>query len=206
MKISECPHAPEWLTSAKTENADVEWTNGYITWNSGDFLGGDFLGGNFRGGNFRGGDFLGGDFLGGNFLGGDFLGGNFLGGNWRGGWWYGSSERLLFTASSLGIVPDDDGMCVAYRTTLHDGHGRHNHEYIQTEGEYYEDDIENVDDAITCTRGIHVTTAARAYVYFGVDPTAQMWRVRFHICNLIACDGEKARISGGIFEKMETPF
>jgi uncharacterized protein YjbI with pentapeptide repeats len=89
-------NAPQWLLDAKTENAEVDvTTSGWVTWNSGDFLGGDFwggnflggnfLGGNFRGGNFRGGDFWGGNFRGGNFLGGDFLGGNFLGGDFWGG-------------------------------------------------------------------------------------------------------------------------
>ena len=171
MKISELPNAPDWLKSAQTDNADVDWQCGYIVWNSGDFLGGDFRGG-----------------------------------NWLGGSWYGSNERLLFSASQIGIVPDDEGMCVAYRTTTHDCHGRHNREFIQCEGEFYEDKIDNFDDATTCVKGIHVTTAAKAHTYFGVNMTAQMWRVRFHICDLIACDGEKARISGGIFEKIERPF
>jgi len=54
-------NAPQWLLDAKTENAEVDvTTSGWVTWNSGDFLGGDFWGGNFLGGNFLGGNFLGG--------------------------------------------------------------------------------------------------------------------------------------------------
>ena len=108
MKISELPNAPDWLKSAQTDNADVDWQCGYIVWNSGDFLGGDFRGG-----------------------------------NWLGGSWYGSNERLLFSASQIGIVPDDEGMCVAYRTTTGDCRGRYNHNFIQKEGEYYEANSKN---------------------------------------------------------------
>ena len=50
MKISELVNAPAWLVNAVTENADVEISAyGWVTWNSGNFLGGNFLGGNFRG-------------------------------------------------------------------------------------------------------------------------------------------------------------
>ena len=56
MKISELRNPPQWLLEAKTKNAEVQvWPSGWVTWNSGDFLGGDFLGGNFLGGNFLGG-------------------------------------------------------------------------------------------------------------------------------------------------------
>ena len=114
MKICDLITCPAWLRDADTENADVEVSvSGWVTWNSGNFLGGNFrggdflggdfrggnflcgnfLGGNFRGGNFRGGDFRGGNFLCGNFLGGDFRGGNFLGGDFRGGNFRGGDFR-----------------------------------------------------------------------------------------------------------------
>jgi hypothetical protein len=33
-----------------------------------------------------------------------------------------------------------------------------------------------------------------------------MWRVTFRREDLLDCDGEKARIAGGVFERIETPF
>jgi hypothetical protein len=206
MKISELPNAPDWLKEAKTENADVDWKCGYIVWHGGVWRDGVWHGGVWHGGVWRGGVWHDGDWRGGDWYDGVWRDGVWHGGVWHGGDWLGGEERLHLMAAQIGIVPDEDGMCVAYRTTTQDCHGRHNPNFVQVEGEYYEDDIANSDDATTCVKGLHVTTAAKAHTYFGVDHNAQMWRVRFHLCNLIACNGEKARISGGIFEKIERPF
>ena len=71
MKICDLVNAPAWLLHAETKDADVDVSlMGWVTWNSGNFLGGDFRGGDFRGGDFRGANFLGGNFRGGHFLGG----------------------------------------------------------------------------------------------------------------------------------------
>ena len=75
MKISQLTNCPDWLRDARTENADVDvFTDGWVTWKSGDFMGGDFMGGDFMGGDFIGGDFIGGDFMGGDFIGGTIKG------------------------------------------------------------------------------------------------------------------------------------
>ena len=54
MKISELVECPQWLLDAETSNADVEIKNGWVIWNSGNFLGGNFWGGDFRGGDVKG--------------------------------------------------------------------------------------------------------------------------------------------------------
>jgi len=104
-----------------------------------------------------------------------------------------------------GIVFGEDGTATAYRTTHADGRGRHTTCYVQPEGEYREANLPPAGSG-TCVPGIHVTTAARAHTYFGVDHTAQMWEVRFGREDLLDCDGEKARIAGGIFRKIQRPF
>jgi hypothetical protein len=230
MKICELADAPDWLKEATTENENVALVDGCVIWYGGDWYGGDWHGGVWHGGDWYGGDWHGGDWRGGDWHGGDWHGGDWHGGVWRGGYWrggdwrggvwhggywhggvwrggvwHGGEDRLAFMASMLGIVPDDEGMCVAYRTTEHNGAGRHTSNFIQPEGEYFEDDVPDSGSG-TCVKGIHVTSAACAWTYFGVDKTAQMWRVRFHACDLLDCDGKKARIRGGIFEKIERPF
>ena len=189
----------------------------------GNFLGGDFRGGNFRSGNFRGGnfwggdfrgDFLGGDFRGGNFLGdfwgGDFCSGNFCGGNFRGGRWAGGRwrdnriDRLMFMAARCGIVFDDEGYATAYRSTNKDYTGRYDSAFRQIVGEYYEDDAYPAGAGV-CFKGVHVTDQAAALTYFGVKDS-QLWRVKFKRKDLLDCDGEKARIRGGVFEPIPWPF
>ena len=124
------------------------------------------------------------------------------GGVWLGGEWRGGENRLLYMLSLLGLLGEE---LIAYRTTKSDGSGRHNSTFIQPEGEYYEDGLPPAGSG-TCVRGIHVTTAARAWTYFGVDPRCQFWRVKFQLSDVLDCDGEKVRIRGGHFEKIARPF
>lgn len=106
----------------------------------------------------------------------------------------------------IGIVFDTDGYAVAYRTTSREGLGRYNRNFQQPEGEWYDPNAAPQQSKQTCLPGIHVTTAPQAWVYFGVDPTAQLWSVRFHRRDLLGCDGKKARIRGGVFTKIPNPF
>ena len=182
--------APQWLRDARTENAVVRLDEySVIVWESGNWLGGDFLGGDFRGG---------------DFLGGYFRGGDFRGGLWRGGVWHMPEDIKMLMAARCGII-FRNGWATAYRTTKKDGHGRHNSEFIQKPGKFYEDGLPAAGSG-TCVRGIHVGSMAAAWTYFGVDRTCQMWEVRFREADLLDCDGEKARIRGGIFRKITPQF
>jgi hypothetical protein len=105
----------------------------------------------------------------------------------------------------LGIVFDKDGYATAYRTTQKNGRGRYAKDFIQPEGEWYEEDVAPAGSG-TCSKGIHVSSAFIAWTYFGVDPEAQMWEVKFKKEDLLDCDGEKARIRGGVFTKINYPF
>jgi len=78
-------------------------------------------------------------------------------------------------------------------------------EFSQPEGWYFERNLPPSGSGC-CVNGIHVTSAARAWVYFGIDPCCQFWRVTFREKDLLDCDGDKARIRGGYFEKIEKPF
>jgi hypothetical protein len=178
--------APEWL-----RNADIErpvWRGG--VWRSGVWLGGEWLGGEWLGGVWRS---------------GVWLGGEWHGGVWRSGVWRGKEDRLLYMAAVLGIVFDESGYARAYRTTYASGRGRWTDGFVQPEGEYYESDAMPAGTG-TCCKGIHVTSAARAHIYFGVWDNAQMWAVDFKREDLLDCDGEKARIRGGTFMKIARPF
>ena len=124
---------------------------------------------------------------------------------WRGGVWRGGEDRLLYMAAMLGIVFGPDGTAVAYRTTTQDGHGRYTRSFLQPEGEYHESNLPPAGSGM-CVPGIHVTTAIRAWSYLGIDPTCQMWEVRFTRQDLLDCDGDKARIVGGTFRKIARPF
>jgi hypothetical protein len=184
------------------------WRGG--VWRGGVWRGGSWLGGDWHGGDWLGGDWLGGDWHGGVWRGGDWRGGLWLGGDWHGGvWlggdWHGGEDRLLYMAAILGIVFGEEGSAVAYRTTTADGHGRHVRKFVQPAGDYHESNLPPKGSG-TCVGGIHVTSAARAWTYFGVDRTCQMWRVTFRREDLLDCDGEKARIAGGNFERIPVPF
>ena len=200
MKISELKDAPQWLVNAITEEADVELLGGVVIWNGGQFIGGQFRGGEFCGGQFIGGEFCGGDFWGGEFRGGQFIGGQFIGGEWKV-----PEDRIRYMAAMLGIVFGADGKATAYRTTLAGGRGRYTSTFVQPVGEYSESDIPPAGSG-TCVKGIHVSSAATAYTYLGIDRSCEMWRVTFTREQLLDCDGQKARISGGFFEKIERPF
>ena len=129
---------------------------------------------------------------GGTWHGGIWRGGEWHGGEWRGGEWHGQEDRLLYMATLCGIVFVNN-RAVGYRTTSQDGQGRHVKEFVQPEGKYSETDLPPSGSG-TCVKGIHITTAARAWTYFGVDPTCQMWEVTFSREQLLDCDGEKARM------------
>jgi hypothetical protein len=192
---------PQWLREAYTKNAAVEMRDGVVNWLGGTFLGGTFWGGEFRGGEFRGGEFRGGEFLGGAFLGGEFLGGTFQ----PPAKWYKEEDRVLYMAAMCGIVFGSDGYAYGYRSTNANNTGRYNIAFDQMCGRIR---ISNAKPAGsgTCCAGLHVASAATAYTYFGVDPTAKLWRVRFRRANLLDCDGEKARINGGFCEEIPWPF
>ena len=136
---------------------------------------------------------------------GRWEGGIWEDGIWEGGRWDGQEDRLFYMASGLGIVFDQSGYGRAYRTTLKDGRGRWNPRFTQINGKYYEEGLP-VAGSGTCTFGIHVTSAQRAWTYFGVDPNCEFWEVTFKKEDLLDCDGEKARIRGGEFKRIERPF
>ena len=200
-------NAPAWVKSAETKNANVEMFAGSVIWRGGTWRGGTWEGGVWEGGTWHIGTWRGGTWLGGTWRGGTWRGGTWQGGTWEGGAWEDTviSDRMLYHAALIGIVFSPDGTAVAYRTTSSDGHGRHKTEWVQPQGEYYEYEALPAGSG-TCVRGIHVTTMSMAHAYFGVDPTAQLWRVTFRREDLLDCDGQKARIRGGLFERIETPF
>ena len=221
MKIKEIPNAPAWLVKAETLDADVTVQDGRVVWRGGLWLGGEWRGGLWRGGEWCGGEWCEGQWCGGQWhdgvwrdglwLGGEWCDGQWCGGEWCGGEWHGGlwldekTQRLEFMAAACGIVFGADGWATAYRTTTLDGHGRYTKCFVQPEGEYYEDNLPPPGSG-TCVRGIHVSTAATAHTLLGVDHSAQMWEVRFKRSDLLDCDGQKARISGGVFRKIARPF
>ena len=138
---------------------------------------------------------------------GEWQGGEWQDGVWRDGVWRGDENRLLYHASFCGIHFEDraDSQAVAYRTTRADGTGRYTDTWTQVAGDYRDASAAPAGSG-TCVPGIHVTSAARAWTYFGIEPTCQFWRVRFRREDLLDCDGEKARIRGGTFERILRPF
>jgi hypothetical protein len=218
MRKSDLPNCPQWLLDADTYCADVAWNSdqhNHVIWRDGAFRGGEFFAGEFRGGEFcggvfrdgvfSGGEFSGGEFRDGVFRGGVFRGDVFRGGEFSGGEWRAPENRLLYMAAMLGIVFDSDGYATAYRSTHADGRGRYSHQFIQPEGDFFEPNCAPTGSG-TCGPGIHVSSAAIAYTYFGINRSAQLWSVKFHRDDLLDCDGQKARIRGGHFEKIPWPF
>ena len=211
---------PDWLKQADTKDAQVEILHGGgVVWHSGRWQGGKWRGGtwldgiwnegDWHGGRWNGGIWQGGSWHGGIWQGGEWDNGIWLSGIWRGGLWHGGTwlaaeSRIHYMASLAGIAYDGT-QYLGYRVTQRDGRGRYTDTFVQPEGNYYEDDIPPSGSG-TCVAGIHVTSAARAWTYFGIDPNAQMWEVRFSREDLLDCDGEKARIRGGVFKKIERPF
>lgn len=185
-------NAPQWLREAKTKYADVTITaSGYVIWHGGEWLGGWWHGGKW---------------LDGEWLDGEWRGGEWRGGVWLGGTWHGPEDRLLYMAALSGIVFDaETGLASAYRTTRAGGVGRWDSTFIQPKGQF-RDPTAKLAGSGTCVEGIHVTTAARAWTYFGVDPTCEFWRIYFKREDLLDCDGEKARIRGGFATRIPNPF
>jgi len=185
------------------------WCNG--TWYGGEWRDGVWIDGIWRGGRWHDGIWRGGVWQGGIWQGGIWRSGVWLGGVWHNGTWYRgdwqdkTNNRLLFMASAIGITFGEDGFATAYRSTQENGKGRHNSKFTQPEGEYREENLPQ-SGLGTCVKGIHVTTQAQALIYFGVSPTAQLWEVKFKREDLLDCDGQKARIKGGIFRKIDWPF
>ena len=182
---------PEWLQRADTVDAIVTVVNGVVIWHGGEWHGGTWLGGRW---------------LGGVWLGGTWLGGEWLGGTWLGGTWCDTTiDRVRYMAALCGIAFDSRGRAVGYRSTNADGSGRYTSEFVQPEGEWYDEQARPRGSGV-CVPGIHVSNAVSAYTYFDVDPTAQLWRVEFAAEDLLDCDGEKARIRGGVFERIPWPW
>ena len=224
MKIEELVDAPQWLRDADTENADVSVQDGQIVWHGGVWRGGVWRGGVWCGGEWRdgiwcsgvwrGGEWCGGVWRGGEWrdgvwcdgewCGGEWCGGVWRGGVWHGGVWRGVENRLCYMAAALGIVFDQSGYATAYRTTNKDGSGRWFQTFIQEEGEHYYDNVKPPNSG-TCVPGIHVTSPFVCH-WYGVSGGWQWWEVKFKRENLLDCDGEKARINGGVFRKIERPF
>jgi hypothetical protein len=185
MKVKDLENPPQWLLDAWVDNEDVEIIDGVVVWRSGTWCDGTWHGGTWCDGTWNG--------------------GTWLGGIWRSGDWNDITlDRLLYMAALLGIV-FKDGKAIAYRTTGPGGLGRHNNKFMQPTGEYYEDDLPPPGSG-TCVAGIHVTSPVIAYYYFEPTKDAQLWRVTFDKEDLLDCDGQKARIRGGVFEKIEWPF
>jgi hypothetical protein len=199
------------------------WYDG--TWKNGVWKGGMWSGGTWEGGAWEGGAWCGGTWKDGIWYYGTWSDGTWEGGIWKGGWWHGGiwkdgiwkdgiwwngiwqgkEDRLLFMSNLIGIVFDKDGYATAYRTTQKDGTGRYTKDFVQSEGEWYEEDVAPAGSG-TCRKGIHVSSAPIAWTYFGVDFEAQMWEVKFKKEDLLDCDGEKARIRGGVFTKINYSF
>ena len=185
-----------------------EWNRGVWhggIWHGGEWYDGVWHGGEWHGGVWHGGEWNRGEWHDGVWNRGKWHGGIWHDGEWYGGTWLGLEDRLKYMASFLGIVPDAAGRCVAYRTTHSDGRGRMVSTFIQPEGHYTDPTARPAGSGV-CVPGIHVTSASHAWTYFGIDPTCQFWRVTFHIDDLLDCDGKKARIRGGVFERIERPF
>ena len=174
-------NAPQWLKDADTDNARVEVSSsGFVTWH----------GGVWHGGVWRG---------------GEWLGGTWLGGTWLGGTWHDEkTDRMLWHLACCGVTFDDDGWGVAYRTTDANACGRHTPEFIQTPGRI---DVDHDPKGhSTCVRGLHVASLSTAWTYFGIDPTARLWRARFRMDDVLDCDGQKIRLRGCVCEEIPVPW
>jgi len=191
-----------------------EWRGGYWhggTWRDGEWRGGTWHNGVWHDGKRRGGYWQDGTWHNGTWHGGTWHNGTWNGGTWNGGEWHGGQwrdariDRLLFMAARIGIVFDSEDYATAYRSTGPDGEGRWTSDFHQAEGEYYETDVPPAGSG-TCVRGIHVCSQATALTYFGIEPTAQLWQVRFHRNDLLDCDGQQARIRGGTFTRIPWTF
>jgi len=187
-----------------------EWLGG--EWRGGEWHNGVWRDGKWRSGIWRNGAWLGGKWCGGEWHDGMWFDGEWYDGEWHDGLWYSgewrdlSIDRLHYMASLAGLSLIDEKIYIGYRITKKNGRGIYNDAFTQLEGYHYEEHIDPMGMG-TCTRGIHVASAARALRYSGRKlQQLQLWRVRFSKSDLLDCDGEKARIRGGYFEKVEWPF
>ena len=132
--------------------------------------------------------------------------GTWKNGFWESGIWEGSENRLSYMLSLSGLhYNSQTKTIIGYRTTNKNGTGRWNSNFVQIEGEYFEENLPPSGQG-TCIKGIHIASAARAWTLLGVDKDCQFWRVEIKKEDILDCDGEKARIRGGIFTKIEKPF
>lgn len=195
------------------------WFDG--TWHDGSWFGGEWLDGIWYGGRWYDGTwhnglwedgvFHNGMWENGVWKGGVFINGKWNGGVWEGGVWSGGEwcdpriDRLLYMAAKIGIVFDEKGLAVAYRTTQKDNHGRFFPDFIQESGQVYIDDHAPAGEG-TCLPGLHVTDQATAFTFLEIDYSAKLWKVTFRREDLLDCDGEKARLKGGWCEEIPWPF
>jgi hypothetical protein len=105
----------------------------------------------------------------------------------------------------IGVVFDlATGEGTAYRTVRSDMRGRYTRTFVQTLGEVT---IPNADTGPgTCKSGLHVASAATAWTYFGIDPTARLIRCRFRREDVCDCDGQKARLRRAICDEIPWPW
>ena len=107
--------------------------------------------------------------------------------------------------TSLAGVVFDGASYIGYRVTDADGKGKHTRDFFQAVGYMEIPDAAPVGAGV-CVPGLHITSAARAWTYFGVDPDAQMWIARVKPEDVLDSDGEKVRIRAGHFTKTTKPF
>jgi len=184
---------------------DGEWRDGL--WVDGEWHNGEWRNGLWRDGLWCNGIWHDGDWFNGDWMDGLWYGGKWHHGRWHSGNWRDSNiDRAHFMAFLAGLSLVDKNTYVGYRTTYRDGSDLYDRKFKQPEGRYYEESAAPA-GAGTCARGIQVTGATHVLAYADEKPQQlQLWRVRFKKTDLLDCDGEKARIRGGYFEKVEWPF
>jgi hypothetical protein len=113
-------------------------------------------------------------------------------------------SRVQFHASLAGVTWMANGRGVAYRSTTADARGRYDSSFVQRAGRV---DVQHEPAGSgTCVAGLHATSAARAWTYFGADPAALLWRVEFEPDDLLDADGEKIRLRGAWCEQVPWPW
>lgn len=207
---------PEWLKNAKTENALVTIENGIVIWRGGDWHDGvwhdgDWHDGVWRDGVWHGGVWHGGVWCGGVWYSGVWYSGVWCGGVWRDGvWrdgvWRDNTINRIEYMTALSGVAFDGTYYIGYRVTRKDGYGLYNSRYKQKSGIVFEKNYE-LKGAGVCCAGLHINNAATAWNYFNHPKNdLQLWRVKVKPEHILDSDGQKVRIRGGIFQKVEKPF
>lgn len=179
---------PSMAMNAVISYEDIEQTlSGIIIWKDGVWRGGVWEHGVWKGGIWER--------------------GVWKDGIWKGGTWKDKKDRLRYMLAILGIAFDENNNAIAYRTTNADYTGRYATDFLQPVGKFYLPEGEYMPKGSgTCVPGIHVSSLKIAYMYFGVDDTAQLWRVNLNYEDVLDCDGEKARIRGGVFTPIPWPW